>query len=78
VVVDPGAELIPLVRELRDGTDLSLREATELLKRPNAVVKAGMKLPEAEALQKRLEAAGAQVRVSPHATGDQDVPRRGA
>ncbi len=58
-----GTSKIPVIKEVRAITDLGLKEAKALVEDAPKAVKEGVSKDEAEALQKRLEDAGATVEV---------------
>ena len=58
-----GTSKIPVIKEVRAITDLGLKEAKALVEDAPKAVKEGISKDEAEALQKRLEDAGATVEV---------------
>ena len=58
-----GTSKIPVIKEVRAITDLGLKEAKALVEEAPKAVKEGVSREEAEALQKRLEDAGATVEV---------------
>ena len=58
-----GTSKIPVIKEVRAITDLGLKEAKALVEDAPKAVKEGVSRDEAEALQKRLEDAGATVEV---------------
>ncbi len=65
VLVDPGAELIRVIRELRDVTGLGLRQVSDMVKAPPAAIREALPLADATALQKRVQVTGARVEVRP-------------
>ena len=58
-----GTSKIPVIKEVRAITDLGLKEAKALVEDVPKAVKEGVSRDEADALQKRLEDAGATVEV---------------
>lgn len=58
-----GTSKIPVIKEVRAITDLGLKEAKALVEDVPKAVKEGVSKDEADALQKRLEDAGATVEV---------------
>lgn len=63
VLIGFGTSKIPVIKEVRAITDLGLKEAKALVEDVPKVVKEGVSRDEADALQKRLEDAGATVEV---------------
>ena len=61
VLVSCGDKKIPVVRALRDITNLGLKEAKELVESAPKVVREGVSKQEAEDIKKKLEEAGATV-----------------
>ncbi len=59
-----GSSKIPVIKEVRAITDLGLKEAKALVEAVPKAVKEGVSKDEAEALQKRLEDAGATAEVT--------------
>merc|ERR1712187_1086103 len=55
------AKKINVVKEVRAATQLGLKEAKELVEGAPKVVKKGVALADAEAMQAKLQAAGAEV-----------------
>jgi ribosomal protein L7/L12 len=66
VMVDPGSDVITLVREMRDAANIPLREASEVARGRRPIVKQRMTRVRAEALQKRLADCGAKVELQPY------------
>ncbi|MDE0047262.1 MAG: 50S ribosomal protein L7/L12 [bacterium] len=58
-----GTSKIPVIKEVRAITDLGLKEAKALVEDVPKAVKEGVSRDEADALQKRLEDAGATVEI---------------
>jgi len=58
-----GAEKIKVIKEVRTITGLGLKEAKDLVEAAPKVVKEGATKEEAEEIQKKLEAVGAEVEV---------------
>ena len=58
-----GSSKIPVIKEIRAITDLGLKEAKAFVEAAPKAVKEGVSKDEAEALQKRLEDAGATAEV---------------
>ncbi len=56
-----GAQKINVIKAVREATGLGLKEAKDLVDGAPKPVKADMKKPDAEALKKKLEEAGATV-----------------
>jgi predicted unusual protein kinase regulating ubiquinone biosynthesis (AarF/ABC1/UbiB family) len=63
VLVDPGATVIALVRELRELTGLELAQVKYLIDASPQTLRRALPRPEAEGWQRRLERAGARVEV---------------
>jgi len=61
VLVSCGDKKIPVVRALRDITNLGLKEAKELVESAPKAVREGVSKEEAEDIKKKLEEAGATV-----------------
>jgi large subunit ribosomal protein L7/L12 len=61
VLADAGAQKINVIKEVRAITNLGLKEAKDLVEGAPKPVKEGVKKDEAEAIKKKLEAAGAKV-----------------
>jgi len=61
VLVSCGDKKIPVVRALRDITNLGLKEAKELVESAPKMVREGVSKQEAEDIKKKLEEAGATV-----------------
>jgi len=61
VLADAGAQKINVIKEVRAITSLGLKEAKDLVEGAPKPVKEGVKKDEAEAIKKKLEAAGAKV-----------------
>jgi len=61
VLVSCGDKKIPVVRALRDITNLGLKEAKELVEGAPKAVREGVSKEEAEDIKKKLEEAGATV-----------------
>jgi large subunit ribosomal protein L7/L12 len=61
VLVSCGDKKIPVVRALRDITNLGLKEAKELVESAPKAVREGVSKQEAEDIKKKLEEAGATV-----------------
>jgi large subunit ribosomal protein L7/L12 len=61
VLVSCGDKKIPVVRALRDITNLGLKEAKELVEGAPKAVREGVSKQEAEDIKKKLEEAGAAV-----------------
>jgi len=59
--VSCGDKKIPVVRALRDITNLGLKEAKELVEGAPKAVREGVSKEEAEDIKKKLEEAGAAV-----------------
>jgi ribosomal protein L7/L12 len=65
VLIDPGEGQIEVLRQIRDLTGMTLRDAKDLIDDCPKVIKQGVSRGEAVALRVRLETAGAQVEVKP-------------
>ena len=61
VLTSCGDKKIPVVRALRDITNLGLKEAKELVEAAPKAVREGVSKDEAEQIKKKLEEAGATV-----------------
>lgn len=61
ILADAGAQKINVIKEVRAITNLGLKEAKDLVEGAPKPVKEGVKKDEAEAIKKKLEAAGAKV-----------------
>jgi large subunit ribosomal protein L7/L12 len=61
ILTSCGDKKIPVVKALRDITDLGLKEAKELADNAPKPVREGVSKDEAEAIKKQLEEAGAAV-----------------
>jgi ribosomal protein L7/L12 len=72
VLVDAGQRTIEIVREVRDATGLSIREAVDLIEQSPHVVERLSDRGAAEALKRRLENCGATVELR---SGPPDAPR---
>ena len=64
VLVSPGESLIELLRELRDVTDLTLRELKDAIERGPLVIRRDARFEEAEQIRLRLQGVGARLLVS--------------
>ena len=62
-LVSPGLTKISVMKVIRHNTNLGLREAKTIIDTPNAAVKIGLTMAEANALRAQLTAAGAQVTI---------------
>jgi large subunit ribosomal protein L7/L12 len=62
VIEDVGAKKIEVIKAIREITSLGLKEAKEMAEN-NQVVKTGVSKEEATSIQKKLEEAGAKVKV---------------
>jgi predicted unusual protein kinase regulating ubiquinone biosynthesis (AarF/ABC1/UbiB family) len=65
VVVEPGENVIELIRFVRDLTGMSLRDVKDAIDRGPWTMKDGVAFKEADALRAKLQAAGAVVEVRP-------------
>ena len=63
ILVDAGAQKIPVIKEVRALTGLGLKEAKELVDGAPKAVKAAAPKEEAEQIKAKLEAAGAKVEI---------------
>ena len=61
VLASAGDKKINVIKEIRGITGLGLKEAKDLVESAPATVKEGVKKDEAEAMQKKLQEAGATV-----------------
>jgi len=64
ILVDPGAETIRLVREIRYATDTALRRIVDMIQRKNSVVTVFKSKSAAEKLQQRLGNIGAKTKIN--------------
>jgi large subunit ribosomal protein L7/L12 len=60
-LTDAGAQKIAIIKVVRELTQLGLGEAKELTEKTPAMVKKGVPKAEAEAMKKKIEAAGGKV-----------------
>jgi len=58
---DVGANKIAVIKAVRELTEMGLKDAKDLVDGAPKMVKEGVKKEEAEAMEKRLEEAGAKV-----------------
>lgn len=63
VLVDPGANKIQVLKEVRAITGLGLKEAKELVDNTPKEVKSGIKKEEAKEIEKKLAELGAKIEV---------------
>ena len=63
-LVSGGSEAIKVIKELRALTSLPLKEAKDAVDGGNFVVKSGVSKTDAEDVKKKLEGAGATVKIS--------------
>ena len=63
ILEDGGANKIGVIKEVRAITGLGLKEAKDLVEAGGKAVKEGAKKAEAEEIKKKLEAAGAKVKL---------------
>jgi large subunit ribosomal protein L7/L12 len=63
VLVDPGTSLIEVVRHVRELTGLKLQDVQVLIDSRPRAIKRAVPRAEAEALEKKLTAAGARIRL---------------
>lgn len=61
VLADSGANKIGVIKEVRAITGLGLKEAKDFVESPPKNVKEGVSKEDAEAIKKKLEAAGAKI-----------------
>lgn len=61
VLVEAGANKIGVIKEVRAITGLGLKEAKDFVESPPKNVKEGVSKEDAEAVKKKLEAAGAKI-----------------
>ncbi len=60
-LTDGGATKIAVIKVVKEGLGIGLKEAKDLVDGAPAMLKEGMKKEDAEAMKKNLEAAGAKV-----------------
>ncbi len=58
-----GANKVAVIKAVREATGLGLKEAKDLVESAPAVLKEGVSKEEGEELKKKLEAAGAEVKL---------------
>jgi len=63
IINSPGQSKLAVVKLVKELTSLGLKEAKELVDSAPKAIKAGISKDEADALQKQLEEAGAEVEV---------------
>lgn len=63
VLVDGGAQKIPVIKEVRALTGLGLKEAKDLVDGAPKPIKTGVPKEEADQIKAKLEAAGAKVEI---------------
>ncbi|MCQ2403545.1 MAG: 50S ribosomal protein L7/L12 [Lentisphaeria bacterium] len=63
ILVEAGAQKIPVIKEVRALTGLGLKEAKDLVDGAPKPIKTGASKEEAEQIKAKLEAAGAKVEV---------------
>jgi len=63
ILTDVGGNKINVIKAVREVTSLGLKEAKDLVEGAPSVVKDGVNKADAEAIKKKLEAAGAKVEV---------------
>lgn len=63
VLADAGANKVAVIKAVRGATGLGLVEAKKLVESAPATLKEAISKPEAEALKKELEEAGAKVEI---------------
>lgn len=63
ILVDGGAQKIPVIKEVRALTGLGLKEAKDLVDGAPKPIKTGVSKEEADQIKAKLEAAGAKVEV---------------
>lgn len=61
VLADSGSNKIGVIKEVRAITGLGLKEAKDFVESPPKNVKEGISKEDAEAIKKKLEAAGAKI-----------------
>ncbi|MBI4227527.1 MAG: 50S ribosomal protein L7/L12 [Candidatus Omnitrophica bacterium] len=61
VLADVGANKIPVIKEIRAGTNHGLKEAKDLVDSAPKPIKAGVPKDEAATIKQKLEAVGAKV-----------------
>ena len=62
-LTDFGAKKINVIKAVREVTSLGLKEAKDLVEAAPKAIKEGVPKAEAEAIQKKFEAAGAKVEI---------------
>jgi large subunit ribosomal protein L7/L12 len=62
-LVNAGQRRIGVMKVIRQNTGLGLRESKNIIDTPNAAVKVGLTMAQANALRAQLMAAGAQVTI---------------
>ena len=60
-LTDAGAQKIAVIKVLRELTQLGLGEAKEMTEKPPAMIKKGAAKADADAMKKKIEAAGGKV-----------------
>ncbi|WGE33671.1 50S ribosomal protein L7/L12 [Actinobacillus genomosp. 1] len=63
ILAEAGANKVAVIKAVRGATGLGLKEAKDLVESAPAALKEGISKPEAEALKKELEEAGAKVEI---------------
>lgn len=63
ILVDPGANKLAVIKEVKDTTGLGLAEAKALVDGAPRPIKEGVTKAEADEIKKKIEAAGARVEV---------------
>lgn len=61
ILVDPGAEKLKVIKEVKSATGLGLKEAKALVDEPGKAIKEGIDKASAEELKAKLEKVGAKV-----------------
>lgn len=61
ILASDGGAKIPVMKEIKEALGLGLKEAKDLVDNLPATLKEGMKKEDAEALKKKIEAAGGKV-----------------
>lgn len=63
ILISPGGNKIPVIKEVRSLTGLGLKEAKDLVEAGGKAVKENIPKEEAEKIKKQLEAVGANVEI---------------
>lgn len=72
ILIDPGSETIRLLREIRNATNMGLREIAAIIQRKNSVVMVFKNRDSAEKLQQRLMNFGAKLQVDTREVVEED------